>query len=207
MIKVLAFTTMLLDHIGHTFFPNETFLSIIGRLAFPLFAWSIAFGYKRTKSVNSYILRVLLLAVVSEIPHLLLFDTNYLNVCFTLVSGIIVIKIIESKLKVAKWPLIILVLILSSLLGFEYGIYGIITILIFYYIKNKYLIVVLQALATIVFTDIYHYSWIQIFSLFSLPLIFYFQNSNLRLKRIINYSFYPLHMVMLLIIKYILSLR
>jgi len=41
MITILAFITMLIDHIGYIFFPFDEIWRIIGRIAFPLFAWGI----------------------------------------------------------------------------------------------------------------------------------------------------------------------
>lgn len=71
MIKIIAFITMLLDHICDVYFPNLIILRIIGRLSFPLFAWEIAKGFKRTRSIKKYVLRLLIIAVISQGPHYL----------------------------------------------------------------------------------------------------------------------------------------
>ena len=48
-IKILACVFMLIDHIGVYLFPSVSILRVIGRLAFPLFAFFIAEGCKYTK--------------------------------------------------------------------------------------------------------------------------------------------------------------
>lgn len=52
MLRLLAMLTMLIDHIGVIFFPDDIILRIVGRLAFPLFAWGIARGYRYTSSLK-----------------------------------------------------------------------------------------------------------------------------------------------------------
>ena len=42
-LKLVAITTMLIDHIGVIIFPNILWLRLIGRLAFPLFAFLILY--------------------------------------------------------------------------------------------------------------------------------------------------------------------
>ena len=50
-LKILACVFMLIDHVGLTFFPEHDIFRILGRLAFPLFAFFIAEGsrYSRHK--------------------------------------------------------------------------------------------------------------------------------------------------------------
>lgn len=46
MLKIIAAITMTIDHIGAILFPHILILRIIGRIAFPIFAFMIAEGYK-----------------------------------------------------------------------------------------------------------------------------------------------------------------
>lgn len=43
-LKIIALITMTCDHIGKMFFPKITILQIVGRIAFPLFAYCLAVG-------------------------------------------------------------------------------------------------------------------------------------------------------------------
>ena len=62
MIKILAYLTMLMDHTGQVFFPDYVIFSLVGRLTFPLFAWGISNGYRRTHNFRKYALRLLLIS-------------------------------------------------------------------------------------------------------------------------------------------------
>ncbi len=68
MLKFIALVIMLIDHIGATLLPDIFFLRIIGRLAFPIFAYMVAVGAKRTRDLNVYISRMLIFSLVSQIP-------------------------------------------------------------------------------------------------------------------------------------------
>lgn len=48
-LKIFACIFMVFDHVGLTFFPSEDIFRIIGRLAFPLFAFFIAEGNRYSK--------------------------------------------------------------------------------------------------------------------------------------------------------------
>ena len=77
-LKILAILFMFTDHLvfamGRAFFENSDFMAMyylcraLGRLAMPIFAFLIANGFKHTKNVTRYALRLLGFAIVSEIP-------------------------------------------------------------------------------------------------------------------------------------------
>lgn len=71
-LHILAMGCMLCDHLG-VFFPRSVWLPCVGRLAFPIFAFLIAEGIRYTSDKGRYMKRLLLLAVLSEIP----FDLQY----------------------------------------------------------------------------------------------------------------------------------
>ncbi len=72
MLKLLAAFFMLLDHIGHYLqpaIPDTLYflLRAVGRLAFPIFAYSVARGYSMTRNPSRYFMRLLLFATLSEL--------------------------------------------------------------------------------------------------------------------------------------------
>ena len=69
---------------------------IIGRLSMPLFAWGIAKGIVRSGDIRKYIFRLLMLAIVSQVPYWYFFQSHQLNICFTLLDGLIILTIIRS---------------------------------------------------------------------------------------------------------------
>ena len=62
LIRLLACLFMLIDHAGKMLFPRVPEMRLIGRLAFPLFAYGIAVGVVYTRNPVSYLKRIVLLA-------------------------------------------------------------------------------------------------------------------------------------------------
>ncbi|WP_434756735.1 TraX family protein [Paenibacillus amylolyticus] len=199
---------MLIDHIGHVFFSDNIIFALIGRLSFPIFAWSIARGIRNTKSLKNYSMRILILALVSQIPYAILFENNNLNVCFTLFFGIICIWIYKYQMNfIFKYIGIITCLLLSDFLNFDYGIYGILTIIIFYCFHNKYhLVLIFQTIITLISLEIYHYSVVQVYSLIASVLIILMHNyDEFKINKYLYYIFFPGHMIILLLLKKFIS--
>ncbi|WP_375163034.1 TraX family protein [Paenibacillus sp. SC116] len=208
MIKIIAYVAMLLDHVGKTFFPDEILLAIVGRLAFPLFAYGIVKGFSRTNNFRKYAMRILLLAIISQVPYGLLFQVNYLNVCFTLLAGLFVLKILATRWSIPiKMLLITFICFVSVQMNFEYGIYGIATIVIFHKIKNVIWIILFQTLFILQGISSYQFDKMQLLSLFSIIVIFIFRNRfmKFRINKIIQYSFYPVHMIILIVLKQLIK--
>ncbi len=74
-LKVIACVTMLCDHVGAYLFPEVRILRIIGRLAFPIFAFFIAEGCRYTRHKLKRFLLVFGLAVICEVAYLVATDT------------------------------------------------------------------------------------------------------------------------------------
>lgn len=72
-LKLLANLAMLVDHVGAIFFPQHLELRIVGRLSYPLFLLLLVDGLSRTRDVYRFQVRLLVLAVLSEVPYLLAF--------------------------------------------------------------------------------------------------------------------------------------
>ena len=55
-LHIMAMAFMLCDHLWGTVVPGNNWLTVIGRLALPIFAFMIVEGYFHTKNLKRYIL-------------------------------------------------------------------------------------------------------------------------------------------------------
>lgn len=78
-LKWIAVVTMFLDHVGAVF--GMPPLRVIGRIAFPIFAFLIANGFRYTGSRRKYACRLAVFAVLSKIPYDLLFGGGRITLC------------------------------------------------------------------------------------------------------------------------------
>ena len=214
VLKIIAVISMLIDHIGAYIFPDAYWLRCIGRLAFPIFAFFIAEGMRYTRSRKRYVLTLLVFAIISQIPYGFLREFYYLNILFTFLIAIFAIFLIENYKKNETLYMIYLLLLGSVLLFVEflnivdYGIFGVLLILVFYFVKDKKLslslgaaCLVLLTLKMMLFAGFTLRSTVQFLSILSLPLL-YFYNGNkgkVNLKWLF-YIFYPMHLLVILII-------
>lgn len=149
-LKLFAFLFMFIDHVGAIFFPSVLWYRTIGRLSFPLFAYLIADGMDKTHHQGKMIARLLIFALISQIPYSLAFVNQLwswnLNVFFTLGLGAIccliagqsyVFKNINTKWqKVLKTLLIFLCAGLAHLLHTDYSYYGVLMIALLYHVQH-----------------------------------------------------------------------
>lgn len=66
LLKLLAMLTMLCDHAGKMLFPQYPIMRIIGRMAFPIYAYCLAAGCVYTRNMLRYLERMVLLALISQ---------------------------------------------------------------------------------------------------------------------------------------------
>lgn len=199
MIRLLAILTMVLDHMGIIFFPKLIILRILGRLSFPMFAWGIAKGYRYTKSVKLYAIRLLILAGIAQVPYYFLFHNGLINVCFTLLDGLIILALLDSKLvSWLKYLSILGLLIVSQVFHFDYGMYGLLMIVLFFIFEGKDSVVFYQAALTVLSVLVFRFDPIQSVAIFSPLIILFLQNRDFKLNRAFQYSIYPAHLFLFL---------
>ena len=59
-MKLIALITMIIDHIGAILFPEIRLLRIIGRIAFPIYAYLIGEGCIYSKNTLQYLAKVVI---------------------------------------------------------------------------------------------------------------------------------------------------
>jgi len=107
-LKLLALITMTVDHVGAYLLPDILWLRIIGRLAFPIYAFMIAEGCRHTHNMARYLGAVAGMAALCQ-AVLYLFDGSlhmYILVTFSL--SILLIVLLQQAQKSAFWGLLAL---------------------------------------------------------------------------------------------------
>ncbi|MCL2003202.1 MAG: conjugal transfer protein TraX [Oscillospiraceae bacterium] len=171
VLKLIAILAMLADHIAKVFgqeftgifFPDSLeasynmmqIMEIMGRLTFPLMAFFIAEGCRKTSNITKYIMRLLGFAFLSQIPytlalyatnglgsenphaqfgtHITFFDIGSPNVLFTLAFGALAIFLYEKlRHKPVSFVFAALIIAAAGLLKFEYSFFGVLLIFVAY---------------------------------------------------------------------------
>ncbi len=149
-LHIFAMVFMLMDHMWATVFTNAGWLTAVGRLAYPIFAFMIVEGYTHTRNLKKYVLRLLLFALISEIPFNLMTGNSVIyyvhqNVLFTFLIGIGLIHINELARKKEKLWLTAFTMAATTALGFvlgfvtfvDYNAAGVLTVLLFYFFRGR----------------------------------------------------------------------
>ena len=214
-LHILAMLLMLCDHLQLTLLPELPILRCVGRLAFPLFAFMAVEGYLRTRSLKNYLLRLLMLAVISEIPFDLLvsgsvFDPMHQNVIWTIVLGLCCIWAFEN-IAADRQRLLSAVVIIASLgaaiiADVDYSSAGVLTLLAFYAFRGSTVRCRLLQLLSLGFINLVLLGGVELtfpyqaLAVLSLPIIWLYDGSQGPHNGFIkaaNYLFYPAHMLML----------
>lgn len=203
-LKIFALLFMTIDHIGFVFELGLIF-RIIGRLSFPIFAFLIYQGYVYTRSKIHYFLRLLIFGLVIEgtmqIISIYVDINDDRNIFFTLSFGLLALIIFDSKIHVFLRVISISILVyMASRLNFDYGWYGILFILSFYFYRYSFCIpFFLQVLLTVAHYLLFQLP-VQYYALFSWIFILLYNNRRGYRMRYLFYIYYPLHLVILYLI-------
>ena len=148
-LHLLAMGLMLCDHLWATVLPVDI-LTWLGRISFPIFAFMLVEGYFHTRSVRRYGLRLLALALLSEIPFNLFYGGRWFyplhqNVIWTLLLSLLCIHLIETvRCQGKPWKTVLVataVAVVGFALGFltmiDYYGYGVLMALIFYAFRGR----------------------------------------------------------------------
>ncbi len=204
-LKIIALTTMIIDHYGAIFQTSELTFRIIGRIAFPVYSFLIVEGYFHTKDIKKYATRLLKFALISEIPFDYAFfgsiDWSHQNIFFTLFIGLVSIHLLEKYKSQNSFYSLIIVLAattLATVLKTDYSFIGIIYILVFYKTKNFNKLKRILLVGAVMFvTNYLSTSFIQQYSLMALPILLLYNGKpglKVKILQILFYLAYPLHL-------------
>ncbi|HCW72917.1 MAG TPA: hypothetical protein DHM90_02990 [Clostridiaceae bacterium] len=211
ILKLIALITMIIDHVGAVFFPFEPWFRIIGRISFPIFCFLLVEGYFHPRDVRRYSLRLLIFAFISEVPFDLAFsgrmETGHQNIFFTLFLGLFAIYMVDvyfAKKPVFGMSGLLLAMFLSEFLRTDYGILGILYMLVIFALRKiaepqKYILMaVLITLLNLMLSG-----GLQMYSVISVIYISFYNGKSGPKNDLIKYGFYlayPLHLLILYLI-------
>lgn len=137
-LRILALFLMLLDHLWATVVPGNFWMTCVGRMAFPIFAFQAAEGYHHTHDFRGYCKRLALFAVISEIPFNLMisgspFFPQHQNVMLTLLLGLLCCRAYDSR----NWLAMVLWLLAGAFTRCDYGAAGVWTVLTFHAFRGE----------------------------------------------------------------------
>ena len=215
MIKLIAVAAMLIDHItcyalpyrivlftiGNNNIQLYTVMRIIGRIAFPLFAFLLVEGFIHTRNRVRYGASLIICALISEIPWDLLHSgklfSSGMNVFFTLALGFLGMCAVEYFKSHPFFQLIALLALaaVTILLKPDYSIRGYIFIILLYALREHEVLRILP-------------SFILNFFIYTLaafvPISFYNRKRGFIKGSVLKYAFYafyPVHLLMFYFIR------
>ena len=209
-LKLIALIAMTVDHVGMLLFPYEAWFRVVGRLAFPIFAYMIGEGCAYTRHRGRYIGKMAGLALACQIVYYLFMDSLYQCVLVTFSLSVGLALLLNNAMKrsgIANWLLVVfgvaavyfLTEILPGLLsgtdyGVDYGFFGVLLPVAVYMGKTRQQKFVFFSLGAAVLAA--GYGGIQWYSLLALPLLMLYngQRGKAKLKNLF-YIYYPAHLV------------
>lgn len=230
-LRLVAVLLMISDHVWATTMSFGNWMTYIGRMAFPIFAFQIAEGFIHTKDFKKYALRLLAFGLVSEIPFNLFYSSRWFNpyhqnVMFTLLLGLLAIRVIDnlkediSAKNIGKSVLWLLLIGIGGTLGFvDYGFLGVLTVVMFYLCRGYRFTPILQLIGMILINIVFFEGQVFIFEVFGKTLeipsqgfavfalipIWLYNGKKGKSSKALQYgfyAFYPVHMLILYLIKY-----
>ena len=166
VLKTIAVIAMVIDHIGFYFSSTipvtiYTICRYIGRIAMPIFVYLLVQGFFNTKNFKKYMLRMGILAVITQVLITILMIVNmklvpeyvsakqvYLNgnILFSFVISLGVMKLLHEDILVKKWAYtknislkiisVAIILIVAIFIPLDYGIEAVILSILMYYIEK-----------------------------------------------------------------------
>ena len=154
-LKTIAMVFMLIDHfayvmierglgLGGNLYMIDRVLRGMGRIAFPIFCFTIVEGFQKTSDVRAYLKRLVMFALISEIPFDLafrgsIFNMTFQNVFWTLAFGLAAMMIYSDPF-IESWQRMLGLLacfFIPKVFHTDYSIYGVLTIFLMYIFRKE----------------------------------------------------------------------
>lgn len=209
-LKLIAMVSMTLDHIGHMLFPWVIWLRLVGRLAFPIFAYMVAEGCVHTRNIKRYCGQMALIAAACQVVRFLVEGSieQCILVTFSLAIGLIIlVKNAQERKTTVAWSafavgvaaaFVITEILPNVIDGFivDYNFVGVVLPLCVYLAKDKLSkLAVCGICLCLLPIGVW---WGQWFALLAIPLLALYSNRRGKWKmKWLFYFYYPAHMAAL----------
>ena len=208
-LKLIAMVTMTVDHVGMLLFPQLVILRVIGRIAFPVYAFMIGEGCRYTKSLPRYMGLLGILALVCQGIAYVTTGSLLLNVLGTFALSVGLVMLLKNARERKNWISRLLlpagvaaVFFVAELLpgmlpgtdfSVEYGFLGVILPVCVYALSGR---LARLCAAGVCLALLACYSWEgQWFALLALPLLALYNGERGKWKlKWIFYFYYPVHL-------------
>ena len=210
-LKLIALVSMTVDHIGLILFPQYRVLRIIGRIAFPIFAYMIAEGCRYTSNRIRYFLTIFLLGAAMQVFFWLIRRSVYQHVLITFSMSIVLIFSVQNaKKRGGLWIVLSGLIFLGEAFlclfpekilpwrsfAIDYGLCGVLLPLLVYAGRNRTERLAAAAAGLVAIS--LSMSSLQWWCLLSLPLLALYSGERGRLRlKYLFYIYYPLHLMVL----------
>lgn len=138
-LKIAALVFMIVDHVGARIFRDIPELRLLGRIAFPLYAWCLVVGAVYTRRPLRYGLRLLAAAVISQPVYMLSLNRGWaeLNILFTLLLGYEAVMGIRMRRGASHIWAPLLAVACAAFAKVDYGEMGVLLVILLYLCREN----------------------------------------------------------------------
>ena len=232
-LKIIALVFMFIDHAGKMCFPNIPEMRILGRIAFPIYAWCMIVGFHYTRSVPKYLLRILITGLVSQPLYMIALNHTWKqpNIFLTLFLGLCALWGIREKKYLSQIWAPAAAMAAAILASADYGWRGVLLFIILYAVQesrpgiaavmvsyflfwgSSYSItkslfglpINMDALPAVLSQPLSAFLRMETYALLALPFILIPFKKDLKLPRWVGYALYPAHLALLYALEQIIK--
>lgn len=218
-LKVIALAAMTCDHVGKELLPGRTWLQILGRLAFPIFAYMIAEGCRYTRSRSKHLRKVALLALLCQVVYFVAVGSLFQCILVTFSLSICMIYVLDHARKqntalgwMCAGAVFLAIYFVSVLLpvilkgtdyAIDYGIWGILLPVAVYFAPVAMKVPVTAAMLVPLCIELGGIQW---YSLAAVALLALYSGRRGRTNmKNLFFTYYPVHLVCIYLLSIFLN--
>ena len=218
-LKIIALLCMTVDHAGLYLFPQAGWMRLVGRLAFPIYAYMIAEGCRHTRSMGRYLGTMAAVAAMCQVVYFVALGSVYQCILVTFSLSVSLIWLVQNahrRQTAGAWAWVAMgiaaVFCITELLprllaatdfAVDYGFWGVMLPVLVYLGKTGKERLLLSAVCLTVMAA--NSSAIQFGALLALPLLALYNGQRGKKKlKYLFYIYYPAHIVLFFFIAYLL---